>query len=45
MVLQLAGIAVDVDNPPDLRQLMALPGETRAQKLLRQYVAAGKYHM
>ncbi|HET7893143.1 MAG TPA: 2-phospho-L-lactate guanylyltransferase [Candidatus Sulfotelmatobacter sp.] len=42
VVLQFAGIAVDVDNPPDLQQLMALPGETRAQQLLREYVAAGK---
>lgn len=42
VVLQFAGIAVDVDNPPDLQRLMALPGETRAQQLLREYVAAGK---
>jgi 2-phospho-L-lactate guanylyltransferase len=45
VVLQLEGIAVDVDNPPDLQQLMALPGETRAQWLLREYVASGKYRM
>jgi 2-phospho-L-lactate guanylyltransferase len=43
VVLQFAGIAVDVDNPPDLEQLMALPGETRVQRLLREYVSAGKY--
>lgn len=35
IVLQLPGIAVDVDNPSDLKQLIALPGETRAQKLAR----------
>lgn len=35
VVLHLAGIAVDVDNPADLQQLISLPGETRAQKLAR----------
>jgi 2-phospho-L-lactate/phosphoenolpyruvate guanylyltransferase len=38
VVLQLPGIAVDVDNPSDLRQLIALPGETRAQRLAREYL-------
>ncbi|HEV3510547.1 MAG TPA: 2-phospho-L-lactate guanylyltransferase [Candidatus Sulfotelmatobacter sp.] len=37
IVLQLPGIAVDVDNPLDLLQLISLPGETRAQKLARQW--------
>jgi 2-phospho-L-lactate guanylyltransferase len=37
IVLQLPGIAVDVDNPADLRQLIDLPGETRAQRLARQW--------
>ena len=37
VVLNLAGIAVDVDNPPDLRQLLTLPGETRAQRLARSW--------
>ena len=37
IVLQLPGIAVDVDNPTDLLQLISLPGETRAQKLARQW--------
>jgi 2-phospho-L-lactate guanylyltransferase len=37
VVLQLPGIAVDVDNPLDLLQLISLPGETRAQKLARQW--------
>lgn len=37
VVLQLPGIAVDVDNPADLLQLISLPGETRAQRLARQW--------
>jgi 2-phospho-L-lactate guanylyltransferase len=36
IVLQLAGIAVDVDNPEDLQRLLDHPGETRAQSLLRR---------
>jgi 2-phospho-L-lactate/phosphoenolpyruvate guanylyltransferase len=36
IVLQLPGIAVDVDNPSDLEQFISLPGETRAQKLARE---------
>ncbi len=39
VVLNLPGIAVDVDNPADLKQLLALPGETRAQKLAREYLS------
>ena len=35
IVLQLPGIALDVDNPEDLQQLLAHPGETRTQKLIR----------
>ena len=35
VVLNLPGIAVDVDNPPDLQQLLSLPGNTRAQRLAR----------
>jgi len=38
VVLKLPGIAVDVDNPADLRQLISLPGETRAQRLARELV-------
>ena len=34
-VLQLPGIGLDVDNPADLQQLLARPGETRTQILLR----------
>lgn len=37
VVLSLPGIAVDVDNPADLKQLVELPGETRAQQLARQW--------
>jgi 2-phospho-L-lactate guanylyltransferase len=37
VVLNLPGIAVDVDNPSDLRQLLSLPGETRAQRLARSW--------
>jgi 2-phospho-L-lactate guanylyltransferase len=37
VVLKLSGIAVDVDNPSDLQELMSLPGETRAQSLARKY--------
>ena len=37
IVLQLPGIAVDVDNPEDLQRLLALPGETRTQSLLRRW--------
>lgn len=41
VVLELPGIAVDVDNPSDLQQLVALRGETRAQRLARQYLGSG----
>jgi 2-phospho-L-lactate/phosphoenolpyruvate guanylyltransferase len=37
IVLNLPGIAVDVDNPPDLQQLLSLPGNTRAQRLARSW--------
>jgi len=40
VVLNLPGIGVDVDNPPDLQQLMSFPGETRSQCLAREYAAA-----
>jgi 2-phospho-L-lactate guanylyltransferase len=40
VVLKLPGIAVDVDNPPDLEHLLSLPGETRAQRLARDLVRA-----
>lgn len=37
VVLSLPGIAVDVDQPSDLKQLVELPGNTRAQRLARQW--------
>jgi 2-phospho-L-lactate/phosphoenolpyruvate guanylyltransferase len=37
VVRSLPGIALDVDNPSDLRQLAAAPGETRSQQLVRQW--------
>jgi 2-phospho-L-lactate guanylyltransferase len=37
VVLSLPGIALDIDNPSDLRALAAVPGETRAQRLVRQW--------
>jgi len=37
VVLKLPGLAVDVDNPADLLQLLSLPGETRAQRLARSW--------
>ena len=38
VVLKFAGIGVDVDNPEDLQRLVALPGETRSQRLAREYL-------
>jgi 2-phospho-L-lactate guanylyltransferase len=37
LVLSLPGIALDLDTPADLRVLAAAPGETRAQRLVRQW--------
>ncbi len=37
IVLSLPGIALDVDNPADLGTLVAAPGKTRAQRLIRQW--------
>jgi len=37
IVLSLPGIALDIDNPSDLRQLAEAPGETRTQRLARQW--------
>jgi 2-phospho-L-lactate/phosphoenolpyruvate guanylyltransferase len=37
VVLSLPGIALDVDNPEELRALAAAPGETRSQRLIRQW--------
>ncbi|MFZ0292430.1 MAG: 2-phospho-L-lactate guanylyltransferase [Candidatus Sulfotelmatobacter sp.] len=41
-VLQLPGIAVDVDNPEDLQRLFPHPGETRTQSLVRRWVVEGR---
>jgi 2-phospho-L-lactate/phosphoenolpyruvate guanylyltransferase len=37
VVLSLPGIALDIDNPSDLRQLVEAPGETLSQRLARQW--------
>jgi len=37
VILSLPGIALDIDNPADLRQLVEAPGETHAQRLARQW--------
>jgi len=37
VLLSLPGVALDVDRPADLRQLACAPGETRAQRLARQW--------
>jgi len=36
-VLRLAGIGVDIDEPSDLPDLLAAPGDTRAQRLLQEW--------
>jgi len=36
-VLRLAGIGVDIDEPADLSDLIAAPGDTRAQRLLDEW--------
>jgi 2-phospho-L-lactate/phosphoenolpyruvate guanylyltransferase len=41
-VLQLPGIAVDVDNPEDLHKLTSLPGSTHSQALARDLLARPK---
>lgn len=35
--LRLPGLALDIDHPEDVQLLLAAPGETRAQKLLRSW--------
>lgn len=42
IVLQLPSIAIDVDNPEDLQRLLAHPGETRTQNLLRRWKPGGQ---
>lgn len=41
IILNLPGIAVDIDNPEDLKALIAMPGETRSQKLARGLLPTG----
>ena len=41
IVLHLPGIAIDIDNPSDLQQLISLPGETGAQSLAREWASGG----
>jgi 2-phospho-L-lactate guanylyltransferase len=36
-VLELPGIALDIDNPFDLKQLAEAPGESRSQRLVREW--------
>ena len=36
-VLSLPGIALDIDNPAELRELAQAPGERRSQRLARQW--------
>ncbi|MGA8619313.1 MAG: 2-phospho-L-lactate guanylyltransferase [Candidatus Sulfotelmatobacter sp.] len=43
IVLQLPSIAIDVDNPVDLQQLLELPGETRTQSLIRQWALESRF--
>jgi 2-phospho-L-lactate guanylyltransferase len=40
-VLHLPSIAIDVDNPADLQELIAQPGDTRAQSLIRRWAVEG----
>jgi 2-phospho-L-lactate guanylyltransferase len=37
VVLKLAGIGIDVDNPADLKQLIDAPGQRKSQVLARQW--------
>jgi len=41
VVRELPGIALDVDNPSDLQELVSRPGKTRAQSLARTLRGAG----
>lgn len=40
VVLSLAGIGLDIDNPSDLRELSEASGDTHAQRLIRKWNAA-----
>jgi|SRR5579863_4054316 2-phospho-L-lactate/phosphoenolpyruvate guanylyltransferase len=41
IVLSLPGIAIDIDNPEDLRELVSSGGQTRSHRLARQYFPLG----
>lgn len=41
-ILSLPGLGLDIDRPDDLAELMAAPGETRAQRWLRDNRIAGR---
>lgn len=43
IVLQLPGIALDLDNPDDLQRLLQHPGETRTQNLIRRHALASRF--
>ncbi len=43
IVLEFPSIAVDVDNPEDLQQLLAHPGETRSQSLVRRWTLEHRF--
>jgi 2-phospho-L-lactate guanylyltransferase (CobY/MobA/RfbA family) len=40
--LQLPGVAVDVDNPEDLQQLLAQPSKSSTQRLVQSWVIDGR---
>ena len=42
VVLELAGIALDVDRPDDLRELAAASGDRQSQKLARSWNLSGR---
>jgi 2-phospho-L-lactate guanylyltransferase len=42
IVLRLPSIAVDVDSPEDLQQILKHPGETRTQQLIRRWELEGR---
>jgi 2-phospho-L-lactate guanylyltransferase len=42
-VLQLPGIALDVDNPTDLQDVIAHPGKTRTQSLVRRWALESRF--
>lgn len=42
VVLELPHIGIDVDNPEDLRTLLAHSGESRTQTLLRRWIKEGQ---